>query len=308
MRLHATLLGALLLAAPALARAEAPPADATAEAAPAPPVADATPAPPAEPEPAATPPAEPEAPTEASPALGLNVDLGYATSYILRGYNVFQSDGQSDAHMLLAPGVLWTVPDTTFAVGYLGFFQLNGDNLGALIDAGLGAEQDLYVSWVHPVAESLSLTVGATAYLYPFADEAIVGASCPFYFEPMARLTYASVVDLGLAVHYFLGIQDEPAIRGLSYLYVNPTVSKTLALTEKIGLSLRASYGFKLFKEGNDGMSNVHDLLLAATLPITLGGGAYVTPGLSAAWTNIEGGDFADGLAVVGALNFGVNL
>lgn len=240
-------------------------------------------------------------------AIGLDVDLGFATAYILRGLNVFQQEGQMDANMLLAPGVLWSIGDSGVSIGYLGFFQLTGDNISANIKGALGAEQDLYVIWSRGLADDLSLDVGLTAYLYPLADADVVGASFPVYLEPLVKLSYASVVDLALGVSYFLGIQDQPAIRGLSYLYLNPSVGKHLELGGAVGLDLKFAYGFKLFQEGNDGMSNVHDLLLAAALPISLGETYYLTPGLLLAWTNIEGKDFADGLAFVGTLNLGAH-
>ncbi|TNF37880.1 MAG: hypothetical protein EP329_01925 [Deltaproteobacteria bacterium] len=237
-------------------------------------------------------------------ALGLDANLGFATAYIFRGLNVFQEEGQMDANMLFAPGITWAIGDTGLTVGYLGSFQLTGHNIGAVIDAGLGAEQDLYVTWERELTPELTFGAALTAYLYPGADPDVCGARDPLYLEPAASLSYATFVDVGLWIGYFWGVQDKPAIRGISYLYVNPSLSKSVPLGGPVALDVKLAYGFKLFQEGNDGMSNVHDLLLAARLPISLGDRYTITPGLATAWTNIEGGDFGDGLAVVGGLDF----
>jgi len=253
--------------------------------------------------PAATAGPEPE-----SGLLGLNLDLGLHSAYLFRGYNVFQEDSQLDPHMLVAPGVLWTVGDTGLALGYLGSFQATGGNIGDVLDVGLGGEQDLYATYMTELGGGLSVGGLLTAYLYPFADKDLTGSGCPLYLEPGVKVAWSNVVDLSLTVAYFYGVQDEPAIRGISYLYVNPVVATTVALADGLDLGLKLSYGFKLFKEGNDGMSNVHDLALVANLPINVTDTFYVTPAVTLGWTNIEGKDFGDGLAVVGGVNLGVNL
>lgn len=271
-------------------------------------------------EPAAQPPsptAEEES-TEGGDAIGLTIDVGYATAYVFRGYNVFQKESQLDPHMLIAPGIAWSAWDTGLSVGYLGLFQISGDNVGAVLDAGLGGEQDLFVTYTREITDGLSLGGSLTAYLYPLADEQTTGSGCPVYLEPAINATFATVVDLSLTVAWFLGIQDEPAIRGISYVYFNPAVGKRFELGDVVGLGLRLGYGFKVFHEGNDGVSNVHDVSLAVSLPITLGAGFTLTPALTGAWTNIEDTvdgaghtqekTFTDGLAVAGSLNVGVSL
>jgi hypothetical protein len=241
-------------------------------------------------------------------AIGLNLDVGLATAYVFRGYNVFQEDAQLDPHLLVSPTIAWAVFDTGLSIAYQGYFQISGGNIQDRMDAALGAEQDLTLAYTLGLPLGLGLWFGVVNYLYPAADEDVVGAACPYYFEPGVGLTWSGPVDLSLRVSYFLGIQDEPAIRGISYLYINPRVGRTFAFGHQVKLSSGLGYGFKLWKEGNDGASNIHDLILDLSLPIEVIGGFYVSPGVHAGWTNLAGKGFADELFVYGGLNLGVNL
>ncbi len=249
---------------------------------------------------------------EPEKAIGIDAELGFASAYVFRGANVFQEDGQMDQNMLIAPGFSWSIFDTGITIGYWGAFQISGgrDNIGDNIDSALGAEQDLYLSYEHAFTDSLTAGAGVVYYLYPGADKTLMGASVPMYLEPGANVSFSTVVDLGLNVSYFLGLQDEPGIRGISYLYINPTVGKSFALGSRVGLDVSAGYGFKLFKEGNDGMSNIHDILLGAGVPISLNDTFALSPGVSVAWTNIEGEDekFKDGFVVWGSLALQMSL
>ncbi|MDD5306000.1 MAG: hypothetical protein PHU25_01640 [Deltaproteobacteria bacterium] len=245
---------------------------------------------------------------EEDDAIGLNLDLGFASAYVFRGYNVFQEDSQLDQHMLIAPGITWTIFDTGLSIGYWGAYQISGEDIGGHIHGALGAEQDIILGYTLTLPHDLSLSFGLVGYLYPWADKSDVGAKCPVFLEPGAGLAWAGPVDLSLKVSYFLGLQDEPAIRGLSYLYVNPRVGKTFAFGERVKLSVGVGYGFKLWQEGNDGASNIHDVALDVSLPIDIAFGLYVTPSVHTGWTNLVEKGLADELFVYGGLNVGVNL
>ena len=243
--------------------------------------------------------------------LGLTFDLGWASSYVFRGLNVFQETEQMDANMLLAPSIMWSIFDTGLTLGYWGAFQLNGDNLSANIDGALGVEQDLFLTYGMELPANLSAEFGVAAYFYPAADEGVVGTACPFFVEPSASLTWSSIVDVSLGVSYFLGIQDEAAVRDISYLYLHPSVSKSFGFTDLIGMDVSLSYGFKYFtKDGNGGKDNVHDFDLGVAVPIRPLPNFYVTPAVHASWTNLEGPgkEFADGFVVWGAVNIGVEI
>lgn len=243
---------------------------------------------------------EEPSPTEAEDKMGINVELGYASAYLFRGYNVFQKEGQSDQHMLLAPGLSWAIMDTGLTIGYWGAFQITGDNADDVVDAGLGMEQDIYATYEMTLPGDVGLAFGVLAYLYPGADEDIVGTSMPTYIEPSVAATYTQFVDMSLSIAYFFGVQDEPAVRGISYLYVNPSVGKSFELHSLVALDVALSYGFKLFKEGNEDMSNVHDITLNVGAPVELDGTFYVVPSVNMAWTNVKETDLADELAYWG--------
>jgi hypothetical protein len=254
---------------------------------------------------------EPTPPPAEEPAendgIGLNLDLGFATAYVFRGLNVFAEDEQLDPHMLLAPGVTWSIFDTGLSVGYWGAYQISGDNLSEKIDAGLGSEQDVILGYALGLPADLTLSFGLTGYIYPWADKAEAGTECPVYVEPLAGLSWAGPLDLSLRVSYIVGLQEE--IRDFSYLYVNPRIGRTFALGERVQLALGLGYGFKFWKPGNDGAVNVHDVAIDLALPIAVAGPLYVTPSVHTGWTNLGGSmEFADELYVYGGLNVGVNL
>ncbi|MBW2524117.1 MAG: hypothetical protein JRI23_08075 [Deltaproteobacteria bacterium] len=259
-------------------------------------------------------------PLTASEPKGVNLDVGFATAYVFRGWNVFQEDSQLDPHGMIAPGLSWRIGDSNVTVGYWAAYQLTGTNIGATTDEALNAEQDLYVTYDLELPNDLAMAFGLTAYVYPAADPDVMGAAVPLYLEPSVGVTYSTAVDLGLSVHYLAGLQDQPSIWGYSYLYLHPTVGKSFDLNEHLALDLGLGYGFKLFNEGIEGRDNVHDVTVTGALPIQAGGpGAYVAPGLGLAWTNVEDvtddsgaviddKGFADGIAVWGSLNLGMDL
>jgi hypothetical protein len=252
---------------------------------------------------------------------GVNIELQFATAYVFRGQNVFQSSSQHDPYFLLAPGISWAVADSGVTIGYWSAYQVNGNNIKDNIDAALGVEQDLYVSYDLELPYDLALALSFMGYLYPAADPDVAGATMPTYLEPGVSFTYSPGIDLGIAVSYLAGVQEAESIADYRYLYLNPSVGKTFELSDEIGLELRAGYGFKYFNSGNEGRDNIHDVLVSAALPVNPGGGiAYATPGLAAAWTNIEDvfdeetgeldeeKSFGDGFVVWASLALGVDL
>lgn len=218
--------------------------------------------------------------------IGLNLDLGFATAYVFRGYNVFQEDSQLDQNMLLAPGITWSVFDTGLWIGYWGAFQISGDNIRSNIDGGVGAEQDLLVGYDLGLGEAFTLSFGLAYYFYPFADEAAAGCKVPSYLEPSAGISIATVIDIGLNFTYFAGLQD--AVSDYRYLYLNPTLGKSFELHEMVGLDLGVGYGYKFYHPDSSVNENFHDFLFTLGLPIYLPRGFYVTPSFGMAWTDIR--------------------
>jgi len=248
-------------------------------------------APPGQPAPATPPPAtEPpaaEVPTASEP-IGLNLDIGFATAYVFRGWNMFQNSSQMDPHMLFAPGASWAIGETGVTLAYWSAYQITGSNIRANTEGAINVEQDLIVSYDMELTEDLGLSLALASYLYPAADSNVMGTTMPVYLDPMVALSYAAPVDLSLAVSYFAGVQDQPDIWGSSYLYLNPKVGKSWELDEHVGLDLGLGYGLKIPNEGLEG-DNIHDVTFTAATPIYPGGpSAYVTPSVGLAWTNVE--------------------
>ncbi|HEY3451265.1 MAG TPA: hypothetical protein VGK67_33210 [Myxococcales bacterium] len=240
--------------------------------------------------------------------LGLALDLGASSAYVLRGYNMFQKSSQWDPHAFLAPSITWTAGKTGLSIGYWGAYQFLGDNIGPVIDAGMGAENDLILSFSREMAPGVVAGAAFTAYLYPAAKKAVAGTDFPVYLEPALFVNLSTVVDVGLRVTYYHGVQD--AIAPYRYVYLNPTVGKTLVLSERISLALSGSVGLKLFPDPSTPVSqmNRYDVLVGAALPIAVVGPLYLKPSISWAWTDLPTAPFKDEMVVFGGVNVGATL
>ena len=246
---------------------------------------------------------------DAAAKLKLNVDVGLATMYVFRGANIFSAGSLQDANLMLAPGASWEVFDTGLTVAYWSAYQLSG-NIEENIDAGLGAEWDLIVSYQRDLLEGLTATGGVTLYIYPFADEAAAGTSVPTYLEPFVGASYGRWgLDLGLQLVYLIGLQQ--ALASGRYLYINPSVGRSQPLGGNLALQLSLGFGVKVFTgegEGEATRDNSFDLLLSAGLPLAIAGGFYAKPSLNLAWTNVAGQSFGQELMAWAGLNVGANL
>jgi hypothetical protein len=254
--------------------------------------------------------AEPEAPAEEEASgAGVNLDLGFATHYVFRGLNLFAEEAQLDANTLLAPGVTWAVADTGLSLGWWAAFQLNG-NVRDNIDAGAGAEQDLFATYEFGLTDTVALGFQMYAYMYPFADEEVAGTDgLPVWLEPGASVTWSTAVDLGLTVTYMAGVQDANA--EYSYLYLSPSVGRSFALdeAETLSLDLAASFGYKAWLRADEKLQdNTFDVGIKAGLTWYATDIFYLTPAVGFAWTNLAGLGFADEFIVFGLLNVGVDL
>jgi uncharacterized protein (TIGR02001 family) len=242
-------------------------------------------------------------PTEADDSIGLDFEVAVASAYVFRGLNVFQKDRQSDRHAFVAPAITFAVPDTGLSLGYWGAYQIVGDNRAQNTDAALNLEQDLFATYDLSLHDSLTVSSGVFYYFYPFAD--IPGTSNPSILEPVVKGSYTSAVDLGLSVSYFYALQEE--IKALRHIYVSPSVSKGVDLSESVGLAVGASFGYKRFDDEAI-KDNVYDVSLNVGVPLDVGGGASVTPSINAAWTNLQDADFGDEYVIWGRLAFGFGL
>ncbi|MCP4678954.1 MAG: hypothetical protein GY854_26385 [Deltaproteobacteria bacterium] len=218
--------------------------------------------------------------------IGLNLDLGFASAYLFRGWNVFQKDSQMNQNMLIAPGITWTVFGSDLSVGYIGAFQVSGDNISSNIDKGIGAEQDLFASYKATISDTTTVSLSLYFYFYPFADEEAAGTNVPAYLEPSFKINVALFVDLGLSLSHFVGLQD--AVKDYRYLYINPTIGKSFELHKIVSLELCLGYGRKLFNDPERMKDNVHDVLFTIALPIQMTDTIYMTPRFGLAWTNVE--------------------
>jgi hypothetical protein len=230
-----------------------------------------------------------KAPGEA--AIGLDVDVEIASAFVFRGLNLF-GDRQNDQRAAVFPSI--TVSAGPVSGGYWGAYQLSGGNALRKVYEGYGAENDLWVSYEGAAGE-LGYSASLTYYTFPFADEATAGAATPMYLEPGVGVSYEAAVDAGLNVFYFRGLQD--ATQGLSYIYINPSVTRTIRLTGSTELTLGGSSGYKVWTNDPEAGDNTFDVQLDAGLNI-LFGSAHVAPAVHVAWTNLADLGLGDMLVV----------
>jgi hypothetical protein len=240
------------------------------------------------PTPAAAPPASAPADTgaaEAAPASTaapsklINIDVEAASAYVWRGLNLYGEE-TSTQNFSLFPSVTATFGG--FSVGYFGGFQLTGDNKTEKVDTGTGAEQDLILKYAGAFSPKLSYSAGLVTWFYPFVDPDVVPVDLPIFMEPGISLGFATAVDLNLYVGYYFALQSEN--EGGNFVYISPSVGKSLPLTPDIDLALGLSAGYKIYPNLDDGVDpdKAFDLTLnvGATLPFS---DMYVTPQVHAA-------------------------
>lgn len=253
--------------------------------------------------------AEPVADTEPEKSVAFDVGVGISSAYVWRGYNIFQDTKPMDQNAMVSPALTLSLP-IGLSIGYWGAYQLNGENKSALVDAGVGAEQDLILGYERALNEQLMLSVGLTYYFYPLADEEIAGTSLPSYLEPAACITYSTFADLGFNLAYFHGLQEE--VKGARHLYISPSVSRSFEIGATVAVEPALSFGYKIFND-SEIEDNVYDVLLSVGVPIEAMGSFSMTPSVNAAWTNlsdvplgngtVEKRGFGDEVVVWGGLN-----
>lgn len=243
-----------------------------------------------------------EAPAEDGEPLGLTIDVGFATAYFYRGFNVFAGEAMTDQNGFVAPSLSWSTLDGKLQLGYWGAWQVMGGNVGQKLDEGLGGENDLTLSYDYALSESLTLSPGVGVFIYPLADEAVAGTRVPTVVEPTVALSWAGPVEVGLRCSYFLPVQQ--ALLPTRHLYLNPTVGKSFALHRRVGLSASAGFGYKALASFED---NVLDLLATVGAPVSVWR-LTVTPAVSFVWTNLEAQRLSEEVAVFGAVNVAASL
>ena len=119
----------------------------------------------------------------------------------------------------------------------------------------------------HPMGDSVAAP--------PAADEDVAGVSNPSYIEPIVSFGVSAGIDIKFELTYFLGLQDQ--IRDYSYLYLHPSIGKSIQINKVVALDLAFGYGFKAWKDGSI-EDNTHDIHFSIALPIEFSYGFYLTP------------------------------
>lgn len=242
--------------------------------------------------------ADGEADAEGESGISLEVEFEVASTFVFRGLNLF-GDTQREQHASMFPAITVTVGPVSG--GYWGAYQLSGANARRKLDEGYTAENDLWVSYERSVGD-LGYSASLQYYAFPFADEAASGTGAPMYLEPAVGVSYSTAVDVGLSVAYSRGLQA--ATRSLSYVYVNPSVTREISLASDLALSLGGAFGYKLWTNDPEAEDNTYDIQLDVKLTIPFGN-AYVAPTAHVAWTNLADLGLGDELAFWAGFHLG---
>jgi hypothetical protein len=248
---------------------------------------------------------------EAGSSVGLIVELGLKTAYMFRGANLLSTPDAPGAQRPVAnPLIVWLIGDTGLSLTYFGAFQLDGVGRAYNRENALDLEQDLILGYTLALGAGFSLQATLSWLVWPFADRAVMGSSLPSVVEPLVGVSWSGPLDVGLRVSYFHGVPG--SLDFLRYAYVNPWLAKRLELSPDVALVAGAGFGIKAWVNGQT--DNMLDVALSVELPIQLGRGFYLRPGLYFSWTNLDraaddrGLSFRDEISAWAGLAAGVEL
>jgi len=232
---------------------------------------------------------------EEDDSLGLSIEAAYSSLYYFRGDNLFKKDRLMDQNGLASLSVSYAIGPLTLI--YWGGFQTNGDNFSENIDVGLGAEQDLAVTYTRELPADLSLEMGVLSYLYPFADEKAAETSFPAFIDPFVALAWTGIIDARMCVWWYLGIPE--ALAEQRYVYFNPSVGREFDLAPDWKLEAEIVGGYKIYtlyagENDETPRDNLWDVLLKVGVSWAFRENHYVTPSISAGWTNLAERGFGD--------------
>ncbi|SMF79873.1 hypothetical protein [Pseudobacteriovorax antillogorgiicola] len=237
--------------------------------------------------------------------IGLSIDLTSSSSYIFRGYNLFQDSRQRDQNAMVAPTIIWNLPNNRTSITFFSAYQTNGKSVSRNVKGGVGAEQDLILNHSLVIDSNTQLNLGFSVYSYPLAEEDEAGVSTPIYLEPSVFLTDSNYFDYSIGLSYFRGQQEE--IKQYSYLYWGGSIGKSFVVEKGQNLDMLLSAGYKSYDDQNVNQDKDYDVQLAAALPINLKDGYYISPKVGLAWTNISDLEFSNELAYFVAVSTGAS-
>jgi hypothetical protein len=230
-------------------------------------------------------------------------DIGVHTAYAARGLNTFAARGQQDVAGLFAPALEVGFGDTGLAVGWIGALQLNGENAAELVATGVGAENDVFVSWSRALGDTVELGAATTVILYPMADAGVVGTETPALIEPAVNVTWSGPVELGAEVVYSAAVQPELGVAPYAYLHL--VGGKTVDVAGLVDFTAEAGVGYKAYPRPGAPADNQWDVSVDLTVARALGEHLYVAPGVHGVWTNLSGKSFGESAFVWGGINLG---
>jgi hypothetical protein len=210
----------------------------------------------------------------------VEITLAFASAYIYRGYNVFQTEHQGDQNWVARPRIIWTDSSEKVSLGYTAAYQLNGDNLWDNVSSGVGSDQVLFADYDFTPIPRVVVSPEVGLYLYPQALDV------PVLVEASAEVWYQGLIDVGAYAGYLGALRPGPLSE--DYLYLSPRLAKSFKFGRRIALGMQLIAGAKLFRQHSDSLDNTVDLLVAGYLRYDLTDVFFVSMKSALAWTNLE--------------------
>lgn len=224
----------------------------------------------------------------------ISLSLLVSSVYNFRGLNVFKETSQGDQNSLFSPSVTAPIFHPSLWLSYAGFFQIDGDNRGYLVDSGVGAEQDVAVGFDYDISNKWVLSTSLVYYFYPFSISHITGIKWPSYLEPTVGFNYTfdKSFKVGLQLSYFTPIQKR--LRDQRYMYTRLIAVKEIPFHSKLSLDFNLSAGYKLFADPSILQDTIFDVEFCASLPYTIANNLKLVPTTHAAWAYLVGTNFGE--------------
>ncbi len=179
-----------------------------------------------------------------------SLDLGYdhASRYMFRGVDLL------DGEPYESPYVTWTVGD--FSLYYSGYYGKVGKGGPRYEEADVGAD------YTFKLGESVSLTTGAIAYLYPKEDS---GTDTTELYATLAVDTFLAPT---VSVYWDVDAYDGG--------YASFGLSHSVPLGSRLSVELSAAVGLDFGYNDPDTSGDLNDVLLGVSLPWQLGEHFYL--------------------------------
>ena len=193
-----------------------------------------------------------------------------------------------------------------------GSFQLTGENRQETIASAESAEHGLTlgIDW-SDMPGWASLSTAAAVIVFPFADAEVSGAKLPWVIEPtvvMGLRPGEAALDLDLDLDLELTYSIPGHAPDETFLYVRPTLSRTVTLSPSMELAATTGVGYKVYHRNHTTRAQHWDVALDIEISTRIKEVLSLRPGVHLGWSDLAGTTFSSALFAWGTLALDVEL